>query len=71
MDFLETIAVCDLQNGRCRQHIELIKVYEYSMSRSFLDLGQRSCTYENLNLLFSETSGPFLPNCIYVSFLVH
>ena len=47
VDFSETIAVCDLKVGRCRQNIELMKVYEYSRSRSFLDLGPRSFTYEN------------------------
>ena len=29
MDFSETIAACDLKVGRCRQLIELMKVYEY------------------------------------------
>ena len=28
-DFSETIAACDLQVGRCRQLIELMKVCEY------------------------------------------
>ena len=60
VDFSETIAACDLKIGRCRQLIELIKVCEYSRSRSFLDLGQRSLTFENLKLLFSETTEPFL-----------
>ena len=60
VDFSETIAACDLKVGRCRQLIEFMKVCEYSRSRSFLDLGPRSFTYENDNLLFSETTGPFL-----------
>ena len=60
MDFSETVAVFDLKVGRCRQLIEFMKVYEYSRSRSSLDLGPRSFTYENENLLFSETIGPFL-----------
>ena len=36
VDFSETIAVCDLKVGRCRQLIEIMKVYEYLRSRSFL-----------------------------------
>ena len=47
MDFPDTIAACDLEVGRCRQLIELMKVFEYSMSRQFLDHGQRSFTYDN------------------------
>ena len=41
VDFSETIAACDLNVGRCRQLIELMKVCEYSRSMSFLDLGPR------------------------------
>ena len=29
VDFSETIAACDLKNGRCRQPIEIMKVCEY------------------------------------------
>ena len=29
VDFSETIAACDLKVGRCRQLIEIMKVYEY------------------------------------------
>ena len=47
VDFSESIAACDLKVGRCRQIIELMKVYEYLRSMSFLDLGPRSFTYEN------------------------
>ena len=49
VDNLETIADCDLKVGRCRQlHvIELMKLCEYSRSRSFLDLGPWLLTYEN------------------------
>ena len=39
MDFSETIAASDLKVGRYRQLIELMKIREYSMSMSFLDLG--------------------------------
>ena len=47
MDFSETIAACDLTAGRGRQLIELMKICESSRSRSLLDLGPRSFTYEN------------------------
>ena len=29
VDFSETIAACDLKDGRCRQLIEIMKVCEY------------------------------------------
>ena len=45
--FLDIIAACDLNIGRCKQLDELIKVYEYSRSRSFLDFGPRSFIYQN------------------------
>ena len=57
--FSETIAACDIEVGRCRQLTELMKTCENLRSMSFLDLGPGSFTYENLNLLFSETTGPF------------
>ena len=41
MDFSETIAACDLKL------IDLMKICEYFGSRSFLDLGPMSFTYEN------------------------
>ena len=44
VDFSETIVAYDLKVGRCRQQIEFMKVYGYSRSRSFLDLGPRSFT---------------------------
>ena len=59
MDFSENIAACHLKVGRCRQLIEFMKACEYLTSGSFLDLGPRSFTYENQNLLFSETTWPF------------
>ena len=40
MDFSETIAACDMKL------IELMKICEYRGSKSFLDLGPRSLTYE-------------------------
>ena len=60
VDFSGIIEACDLKVGRCRQLIESTKICEYLRSRSFLDLGPRSFTCENLNLLFSETTGPIL-----------
>ena len=36
VDFSETIEACDLKVGRCRQLIEIMKLYEYWTSRSFL-----------------------------------
>ena len=36
VDFSETIAACDLKVGRCRRLIEIMKLCEYCMSRSFL-----------------------------------
>ena len=57
--FLETIEACDLKVGRYRQLNDFMKECEYLRSRSFLDLGPRSCTYKNLNLIFSETTKSF------------
>ena len=36
VDFSETIAACDLKVGRCRQLLEIMKVFECLRSRSFL-----------------------------------
>ena len=48
MDFSETIAACDLKGGRCRQPIELMKVYEYSSQGHILTLDQGKLhIYEN------------------------
>ena len=46
VDFSETIEACDLKVGRYRQLNDFMKVCEYWRSRSFLDLGARSCTYK-------------------------
>ena len=54
----ETIEASDLKIGRNRHLNECIKVYEYWRSRSFLDLGRRSCKYKNSNRIFSETTVP-------------
>ena len=47
VDFSETIAASDLKGSRSRHIIEYMKICEYWRSRSFLDLGPRSCTYKN------------------------
>ena len=38
-DFSETVVVYDIKNGRCSQLNEYMKLYEYHMSRSLIDLG--------------------------------
>ena len=43
----ETNVASDLKVGKYRQLIELMKICEYSRSRSFLDLASRLFTYEN------------------------
>ena len=58
VDFSETIAASDLKICRSTHFIEYMKVCEYKRSRSFLDLGPRSCTYKNSNRIFSETTVP-------------
>ena len=47
VDFPETIAASDLKVGRYRQLIKLMKICEYTRSRSFFDLGPKLFTYEN------------------------
>ena len=68
VDFSETIAASDLKVGRSRHINEFMKVSEYGRSRSFFDLGPRSCTYKNWKLrLFyigkNENSGFFRKFC--------
>ena len=53
-DFSETIAASDLKVGRSRHLIEFMTVSEYLRYKSFLDLGPRSCTYENSKTGFSQ-----------------
>ena len=50
VDFSETIAASDLKQ------MDLIKICKYGRSRSFFDLGPRSCTYKNSYRIFSETT---------------
>ena len=58
VDFSETNAASDLTVSRRRHLIENMKICEYRRSGSFLYLGSRSCTYKNLNWIFSETTVP-------------
>ena len=53
VDVSETIAACDPKPGRCRKLIDLMKICEYFRSMTFLDLCQRSFTYE-INTCFSQ-----------------
>ena len=46
--FSETIAASDLKQK------DFVKICEYWRSMSFLDLGQRSCTYKDSNRIFSD-----------------
>ena len=66
VDFSETIAASDLKVGRSRHLNEFMKVSEHRRSRSFLDLGIRSCTYKNSNRIFLED----LNQILYESFQV-
>ena len=58
VDFSETIAASDLKVSRSIHLIEYMKVCEYGRSRSFLDIGPRSCTYKTSNRILSETTVP-------------
>ena len=58
VNFSETIEACDLKVGRYRQLNDFMKVCEYGRSRSFLDLGPRSCTYKSSNRIFLEATVP-------------
>ena len=52
MDFSEIIVVYDIKVGRCIQLNEYIKLYEYQMSRSFVDLYPTNSRFNIFNLLF-------------------
>ena len=47
VDFSKNIAASDLKVGRSIHLIKYMKICEYCRSRSFLELGPRSCTYKN------------------------
>ena len=70
VDFSETIAASDLKIGRSRHLIEYMKICEYGRSSSFLDLGPRSCTYKNSNLILSDYYYADLNQILYESFRV-
>ena len=56
MDFSETNVASDLKL------IDLMKICEYLTSRSFLDLGPMSFTYENLTCFSQKPLTHFQPN---------
>ena len=56
VDFSENIAACDLKL------IDLMKKCAYLWSRSFLDLGPMSFTYENLTCYYQKPLAHFQPN---------
>ena len=45
-----------------------MKICEYWRSRSFLDLGRRSCKYKNSNWIFSKTTVPIWTKFIMKTF---
>ena len=67
VDFSETVAASDLKFGRSRHLIEFMNMCEYRRSRSFLDLGPRSCTYKN-SLDFLRNNSADLNQILYESF---
>ena len=63
-DSYRNVAACDLKVGRCRQLIELMKLFEYRRSRPFFTL-----TYGHLHMkiqtVFSEKPvGHFASNFV-------
>ena len=58
VDILEMYAASGMKTGRCRQLIQRMEVSEYCKSWPLTHLGPKLFTYENYNLLFSETIGP-------------
>ena len=64
---LDSIAACDLKVSIYVyiQLIECIKVCDYLMTRSFLDLGPKPISYGHLNLAFSQKSLDHVkPKCV-------
>ena len=47
MNFSETIVVCNIKVGSCRQLNESMNFYECQRSRSFIDLGPSDSTFSN------------------------
>ena len=64
VDFSETIAASDLKQ------MDLMKICEYGRSRSFLDLGPRSCTYKKFKPDFLRNYCVDLNQTLYESFQV-
>ena len=56
MGFSESIVVNDLKVGRCSQLNEYMKLYEYQMSRSFIDFGPNYSDSIFLNCFSSITA---------------
>ena len=52
MDFSETVVVYDIKVGRYSLLNEFMNLYEYQRSRSFIDLGPGSLTF-NIFIFFS------------------
>ena len=70
VDFSENIAASDLNVSRSRHLIEYMKICGYRRSRSFIDLGQRSCTYKKIELDFLRNYCADLNQTLYESFRV-
>ena len=64
VDFSETIAASDLKQ------MDSMKICEYWRSRSFLDLGPRSCTYKKIKPDFLRNYCVDLNQTLYESFQV-
>ena len=55
MDFSETIVVCDIKVGRCRQLNEYTNLCKFQGSMSVTDLGPRSLRFNIFEFFFLET----------------
>ena len=58
MDFSETIAVYDIRVGRWSQLTEYMKLYQYHMSRSSIDIGPSHSDSIFSNFFSSITARP-------------
>ena len=66
LDFSGSFVACDLTVGTFIQLIEFMKSYEYSMSRSSLDICQRSFYILNLKLNFLRINFTNQSQILYV-----
>ena len=58
-DLFSCVTIGRVVKGSGSRHlIEYMKICEFWRSRSFIDLGPRSCTYKNSNWIFTETTVP-------------